>query len=103
MCLKIILKVTKNLSLSLEDTFFENPQGDGVKLTAPPLPPHPSRFRVKNCLRFLHYAGANLFCKTCEYNNNPSLIQIKVSYKNLQENFRHPLIRISYRKEVNSL
>ena len=44
MCLKIILKVTKNqgFSLSLEDTFFEKPHGEGggVKLT-------PSRFRVK--------------------------------------------------------
>ena len=43
-CLKIILKVTKNqgFSLSVEDKFFEKPQG-GIKLTAPP----PSRFRVK--------------------------------------------------------
>ena len=40
----IILKVTKNQSftLSLEDTFFETPQGGGVKLT-----PLPSRIRVK--------------------------------------------------------
>ena len=40
MCLKIILKVTKNqgFTLSLEDTFFEKPQvGGGVKLTPPPL------------------------------------------------------------------
>ena len=36
MCVKIILKVTKNegFTLSLEDTFFEKPQG-GVKLIAP--------------------------------------------------------------------
>ena len=37
MCLMIILKVTKNkgFTLSVEDTFFEKPQGDegGVKLT----------------------------------------------------------------------
>ena len=33
--LMIILKVTKNQSftLSLEDTFFKKPQGEGVKLT----------------------------------------------------------------------
>ena len=40
MCLKIILKVTKNqgFTLSLEDTFFEKPQaGGGVNLTPPPL------------------------------------------------------------------
>ena len=43
MCLKIILKVTKNqgFTLSLEDTFFEKPQGWGVKLTLR------SRFRIK--------------------------------------------------------
>ena len=37
MCLKIILKVTKNqgFSLSLEDTLFEKPQGGGVKLIPP--------------------------------------------------------------------
>ena len=36
MCLKIILKVTKNqgFSLFLEDTLFEKPQG-GTKLTPP--------------------------------------------------------------------
>ena len=41
MCLKIILKVTKNqgFTLSLEDTFFEKPQR-GFKLTPP------RRFRV---------------------------------------------------------
>ena len=45
MCLKIILKVTKNqgLALSVEDTFFEKPQG-GVQIDPYP---HPSRFRVK--------------------------------------------------------
>ena len=44
MCLKIILKVTKNqgLTLSLEDTFSEKPQGSRVKLT-----PHTSRSSVK--------------------------------------------------------
>ena len=52
MCLKILLKVTKNqgFSLSSEDTLFEKPQGGGgqVKLTPPSNPP--SRFRVKtNC------------------------------------------------------
>ena len=38
MCLKIILKVTKNqgFTLSLEDTFFEKPQGGQI---APPPPP----------------------------------------------------------------
>ena len=42
MCLKVILKVTKNqgLTLSIEDTFFEKPRGDGGrggggKLTPP--------------------------------------------------------------------
>ena len=37
MCFKIILKVTKNQgsTLSLEDTFFEKPQG-GFNLTLPP-------------------------------------------------------------------
>ena len=38
MCLKIILQVTKNqgFTLSLQDTFFEKPQGGGgVKLTLP--------------------------------------------------------------------
>ena len=37
MCLKIILKVTKNqgFTLSVEDTFFEKPQDGGVKLTLP--------------------------------------------------------------------
>ena len=50
MCLKIILKVTKNLgftlTLSVEDTFFEKPQG-GIKLNPPPSPILPSHFRVK--------------------------------------------------------
>ena len=46
MCLKIILKVTKNqgFTLSIEGRFFEKPQrrrGGGVKLTSL------SRFRVK--------------------------------------------------------
>ena len=38
MCFKIILKVTKNqgLTLSLEDTIFERPQGAGSQLTPPP-------------------------------------------------------------------
>ena len=33
----IILKVTKDqdFALSLEDTFFEKPQGEGVKLKSP--------------------------------------------------------------------
>ena len=41
---KIILKVTKNqgFALSLEDTFFENPQ-EGVSFTIPP----PGHFRVR--------------------------------------------------------
>ena len=41
MCFKIILKVTKNkgFTLSLEDTFFEKPQGGQID--------PPSRFRVK--------------------------------------------------------
>ena len=48
----IILKVTKILgfTLALEDTFFEEPHGEGggVKLTSPsPLPLFPCRFRVK--------------------------------------------------------
>ena len=39
MCLKIKLKVTKNQgsALSLEDTFFEKPQGGQIE----PLPPPP--------------------------------------------------------------
>ena len=42
-CFKIILKVTKKqgFTLSLEDTFFEKPQGGG-QIDTPP-----SRFRVK--------------------------------------------------------
>ena len=53
MCLKIILKVTKNqgFSLSLEDTLFEKPQGGGVKLIPP------SRVRVNpmdRCTNPLH-------------------------------------------------
>ena len=38
MCFKIILKVTKNqgFTLSLEDIFFEKPQGGQIDL--PPLP-----------------------------------------------------------------
>ena len=38
MCLMIILKVRKNqgFTLSLEHTFFEIPQGSGVKLNPPP-------------------------------------------------------------------
>ena len=37
MCFKILLKVTKNegFTLSLEDTFFEKPQGE-IKLTPSP-------------------------------------------------------------------
>ena len=44
MCLKMILKVTKNqgFTLSLEDTFFEKPQGRGGGQID-----RPSRFRVK--------------------------------------------------------
>ena len=40
----IILKVTKKQGfiLSLEDTFFEKPQGGGGQIDSP----HPSRFRV---------------------------------------------------------
>ena len=39
MCLKIILKMTKNqgFTLSLEDTFFKKPQG-GSQINPPPLP-----------------------------------------------------------------
>ena len=47
MCLKIILKVTKNqgFSLSLEDTLFEKPQGKrGGQIDTPP---RLSRFRFK--------------------------------------------------------
>ena len=53
MCLKIILKVTKNqgFTISLEDTFFEKPQGGNGGQTGLiiPLPPHPmfSHFRVR--------------------------------------------------------
>ena len=38
MCVKIILKVTKNegFTLSLEDTFFEKPQGKGCQINSPP-------------------------------------------------------------------
>ena len=44
MCLMIILKVTKNqgFTLSLEDTFFEKPQGCPAD--------SPSRFRVEGIL-----------------------------------------------------
>ena len=46
MCLKIILKVTKNqgFTFSLKDTFFEKPHGGGGSIW--PLPP--SHFRVKS-------------------------------------------------------
>ena len=39
-CLKIIVKVTKNqgFALSLEDTFFEKPQGRGQIDSPPPFP-----------------------------------------------------------------
>ena len=45
MCLKIILKVTKNqgFTLSLEDTFFEKPQGGNGGQTDPIF----SHFRVR--------------------------------------------------------
>ena len=45
MCLKIILKVTKNqgFTLSLEDAIFEKPQGGGGGQIDLP----PSRFRIK--------------------------------------------------------
>ena len=41
MCLKIILKVIKNqgFTLSLEDAFFEKPQGRGCQVDPPPPPP----------------------------------------------------------------
>ena len=47
MCLKLILKVTKNqgFTLSLEDTFFEKPHGGQTD------PPPPSYFRVKDDFR----------------------------------------------------
>ena len=40
-CLKIVLKVRKNqgLTLSLEDTFFEKPQGEGGGQIDPPPQP----------------------------------------------------------------
>ena len=43
MCLKIISKVTKNqgFTLSLEDTFFQKPLGEGGQIDTP------SRFRVE--------------------------------------------------------
>ena len=49
MCFKIISKVTKKqgFTLSLEDTFFEKPQG-GVRLT-------PQPFRVKSARYFIHF------------------------------------------------
>ena len=47
-CLKIVLKVRKkqSLTLSLEDTFFEKPQGGGGQIDhlPPPSPPHPQPF-----------------------------------------------------------
>ena len=62
MCLKIILKVTKNqgFTLSVEDAFFEKPQGGGwgVKLT----PPSPSSFRVKQDVFDLLLAAAKKSC-----------------------------------------
>ena len=36
MCLMIILKVTKNQGLSLEDTFFQKPQEGGSNCPRPP-------------------------------------------------------------------
>ena len=60
MCLMIILKVTKNQGfiLSLEDTFFEKPQGGEVKLTPPP-----SRFTADlsyNIPKQLHGINASI-------------------------------------------
>ena len=48
-CLKVILKVTKNqgLTLSIEDTFFEKPRGDGGRGGEQIDPTPPSHFRVK--------------------------------------------------------
>ena len=52
-----MLKVTKNqgFTLSLEDTFFEKPQGGGQIDTLPPSPRR--RFRIKKFLNKLHYEG----------------------------------------------
>ena len=52
MCLMIILKVTKNqgFTLSLEDTFFEKPQGVGGQIDRLP----PSLFRVKPLVPGIH-------------------------------------------------
>ena len=70
MCLKIILKVTKNqgFTLSLDNTFFEKPQGgggQGGKLTPHPhhhhhTHTHPSRFRVKKNLIKLIWSNKNV-------------------------------------------
>ena len=51
-CLKIILKVTKNqgFTFSVEDTFFEKLQGEGRVSLIPPHPTPPSRLRVKSAI-----------------------------------------------------
>ena len=69
MCLLMILKVTKNhgFTFSLEDTFFEKPQGGrGVQIESPL-----SRFRV-NQVRFkTSMLGASL----CDYSNTYILVK----------------------------
>ena len=51
MCLMIILKVTKNqgFTLSLEDIFFEKPQGGQIDL-----PPLPAVLGLKLCGYIIH-------------------------------------------------
>ena len=50
MCLMIILKVRKNLgfTLSLEDTFFEKPQGGQIDPLPPPPTPAPVVLGLRN-------------------------------------------------------
>ena len=45
---------------------------------------------------FLHHPGANWFCKSCEYNNTWSLMQMKVYFS---WKLYHTLICFSYRKK----
>ena len=86
MYLKITLKVTKNegFTLSLEDTFFEKPQG-GVKLT-------PSRFRLKakwNKMYEKSFFKFILFLKYCV-----SELEFRKQY-NCQQYSKYQIHRIS--------
>ena len=65
-CLMIILKVTKNqgFTLSLEDTFFEKPQGGGGQFD----PPAVSGLKIKTAKTpSLRKRTSNVFLISCRY------------------------------------